>query len=61
MNLGSSPPAIMTGLRLNSSALMLEGAVPAALMALAVKSLFAGLERRLVPKGLRLPRRRDAP
>ena len=52
---------IMTGLRLNSSALMLEGAVPAALMALAVKSLFAGLERRLVPKGLRLPRRRDAP
>ena len=45
---------IMTGLRLNSSALMLEGAIPAALMALAVKGLFAGLERRLVPRGLYL-------
>jgi len=45
---------IMTGLRLNSSALMLEGAIPAALMALAVKGLFAWLERRLVPRGLYL-------
>jgi osmoprotectant transport system permease protein len=48
---------IMTGLRLNSSALMLEGAIPAALMALAVKGMFAGLERWLVPRGLDLPRR----
>lgn len=48
---------IMTGLRLNNPALMLEGAIPAALMALAVKGLFAGLERWLVPKGLALTRR----
>jgi osmoprotectant transport system permease protein len=45
---------IMTGLRLNNSALMLEGAIPAALMALAVKSLCAGLERGLAPQGLDL-------
>ena len=44
----------MTGLRLNSSALMLEGAIPAAVMALAVKGIFAGTEKWLVPKGLRL-------
>ena len=48
---------IMTGLRLNSAALMLEGAIPAALMALAVKGLFALLERWLVPRGLDLTRR----
>ncbi len=47
---------IMTGLRLNSSALMLEGSIPAALMALAVKGIFAGLERWLVPRGLDLTR-----
>ncbi len=45
---------IMTGLRLNSEALMLEGALPAALLALVVKWGFEISERFLVPKGLRL-------
>lgn len=45
---------IMTGLRLNSEALMLEGAVPAAVMALAVKWLFELAERFIVPAGLRI-------
>lgn len=45
---------IMTGLRLNSERLMLEGAIPAAFMALAVKLLFEKTERFVVPKGLRL-------
>lgn len=44
---------IMSGLRLHNNRLMLEGAIPAALMALLVKSIFAGMERWLVAKGLR--------
>jgi osmoprotectant transport system permease protein len=44
---------IMTGLRLNSLPLMLEGAVPAALLALVVKGIFEFCEHRLVPLGLR--------
>ena len=34
--------------------MILEGAIPAALMALAVQGLFELAERRLVPKGLRI-------
>lgn len=45
---------IMTGLRLNSEPHMLEGAVPAAMLALLVKWLFEYLEKFVVPKGLRL-------
>ena len=45
---------IMTGLRLNSENLMMEGAIPAALMALAVKWMFEYAEHFVVPKGLRL-------
>ncbi|MBB03586.1 MAG: amino acid ABC transporter permease [Planctomyces sp.] len=45
---------IMTGLRLNNTQLMLEGAIPAAVLALVVKFLFIGLERFVVPRGLRL-------
>lgn len=45
---------IMTGLRKNSTMLMLEGAVPAALMALAVKYAFELAERAIVPRGLRI-------
>lgn len=45
---------IMTGLRLNSEAHMLEGAIPAAIMALVAKWLFEYSERFIVPKGLRL-------
>jgi len=48
---------ILTGIRLASTPLILEGAVPAALLALAVQGLFDLAERRLVPRGLR--RRRE--
>ena len=45
---------ILTGIRLADTGLILEGAVPAALLALGAQALFDGLERRLVPKGMRL-------
>jgi osmoprotectant transport system permease protein len=44
----------MTGIMLNDIGLILQGAVPAALMALGVQGLFDLAERALVPKGLRL-------
>ncbi len=44
---------ILTGIRLASTPLILEGAVPAALLALGVEGLFDLAERRLVPRGLR--------
>jgi osmoprotectant transport system permease protein len=47
---------ILTGIRLDDAGLLLEGAVPAALLALAVQGLFDGLERVLAPRGLRLGR-----
>jgi osmoprotectant transport system permease protein len=45
---------ILTGIRLDDTALILEGAIPAALLALGVQGLFELLERALVPRGLRL-------
>jgi osmoprotectant transport system permease protein len=45
---------IFTGIPLGNMTMVLEGAVPAALMALAVQGLFELAERRLVPLGLRL-------
>ncbi len=45
---------IMTGLRLSSEARMLEGAVPAAVLALIVKWGFELSERFIVPMGLRI-------
>lgn len=45
---------IMEGLRLDSTRIMLEGAIPAAVLALVVKGLFELVERALVPQGLRL-------
>lgn len=45
---------IFTGVRLDNFGLILEGAVPAALLALAVQGLFDLAERFLVPRGLRL-------
>ncbi len=45
---------IFTGIPLNNMGLVLEGAVPAALMALAVQGLFELAERAVVPRGLRL-------
>lgn len=44
---------IVTGLALNDVRTILLGAVPAALMALAIHALFEALDRVLVPRGLR--------
>lgn len=45
---------ILSGLNLNDRALILEGAIPAAVLALLVQAAFVFLDRRLIPKGLRL-------
>src|SRR5205823_497538 len=45
---------IFTGITLRNTAMILEGAIPAALMTLVVQGLFELAERRLVPKGLRI-------
>jgi len=45
---------ILTGIRLDDIGLILEGAVPAALLAILAQLLFEGVERLLVPRGLRL-------
>jgi osmoprotectant transport system permease protein len=45
---------IFAGLNRNDSSLILEGAIPAVLLALVVQGLFELAERFLVPKGLRL-------
>jgi osmoprotectant transport system permease protein len=45
---------ILTGIRLDNTGLILQGAVPAAVLALAVQGLFELIERIFVPKGLRL-------
>jgi osmoprotectant transport system permease protein len=44
---------ILAGIRLASTPLILEGAVPAALLALGVDALFSLVERRIVSRGLR--------
>lgn len=44
---------ILTGIRLDDTGLILQGAVPAALLALLIEGVFELAERRLVPKGLR--------
>jgi osmoprotectant transport system permease protein len=44
---------ILTGIRLASTPLILEGAIPAALLALGVEALFGLVERYAVPRGLR--------
>ena len=45
---------ILSGLNLNDHATILQGAIPAALLALLVQWLFDLLDRVLIPKGLRL-------
>ncbi len=45
---------ILTGIRLDDLSLILEGAIPAAALALVVQGLFEALERLIVPRGLRL-------
>ncbi len=45
---------ILTGIRLDNMALILEGAIPAAVLALAIQGVFELIERLAVPRGLRL-------
>ena len=45
---------ILTGIRLADTRLLLEGALPAAALALVVQALLDGVERLIVPRGLRL-------
>ena len=49
---------ILTGIRLADTALILEGAVPAAALAVVAQLALDGIERLVVPKGLRLSRGR---
>lgn len=44
---------ILTGIRLNDTALILEGALPAAIMALAIEALFHILQSAVTPRGMR--------
>jgi osmoprotectant transport system substrate-binding protein/osmoprotectant transport system permease protein len=45
---------IFTGIRLDDVGLILQGALPASLLALLVQGLFEIIERRVVPRGLRV-------
>jgi len=45
---------ILSGLNLNDRATILDGAVPAAILALLVQAAFTFLDRLLIPKGLRM-------
>lgn len=45
---------ILTGIRLDDTALIMQGAIPAALLALSLQGLFELAERWVVPRGLRL-------
>ncbi len=45
---------ILTGIRLADNTLIMEGAIPAALLALVAQGVFELAERRLVPRGLRI-------
>jgi len=51
---GGYGQSILTGIRLADTGLILEGAIPAGLLALAVQGLFDLLERVVVPRGLRI-------
>ena len=45
---------ILSGLNLDDNTLILEGAIPAALMAIAAQGLFSIFDRFIIPRGLRL-------
>ncbi|MCA9674348.1 MAG: ABC transporter permease subunit [Kofleriaceae bacterium] len=51
---GGYGQTILTGIRLDDTRLIMEGALPAAALAIAVQALFEGIERLVVPRGLRL-------
>lgn len=46
---------IQSGLSINNPNLILQGAIPAAILALLVQAMFDLLDRLLIPRGLRLP------
>ena len=50
---------IQSGLSINNNALILQGAIPAAALALLVQAGFDLLDRLLIPRGLRLPQKRE--
>ncbi|MBZ6379493.1 ABC transporter permease subunit [Pacificimonas aurantium] len=50
---------ILTGIRLASTPLILEGAIPAAALALVIQGLFDAAERWVTPRGLRLKQARS--
>ncbi|WP_158882344.1 glycine betaine ABC transporter substrate-binding protein [Rhodanobacter sp. L36] len=54
---GGYGQTILTGIRLDSVSLILEGAIPAAVLALLVQGLFEVIERWLTPRGLRIDAR----
>jgi osmoprotectant transport system permease protein len=54
IGVGGLGEPIISGLNLNDYRTILEGAIPAALLALLVQFFFDGLDRVFVPKGLRL-------
>ncbi|MEM8484944.1 MAG: glycine betaine ABC transporter substrate-binding protein [Bacteroidota bacterium] len=45
---------ILTGIRLDDTALILEGAIPAAVLAIVAQAFFDSLEKVVIPKGLRV-------
>jgi osmoprotectant transport system permease protein len=47
---------ITTGLNLDDTRLILEGAIPAAVLAILVEGVFTLVDRTVIPRGLRLPR-----
>jgi osmoprotectant transport system permease protein len=49
---------IFSGIRLDDMGLILQGAIPASVLALVVQGAFELVERYIVPRGLRLPRPR---
>ena len=51
---GGYGESILTGIRLDNMSLILQGAIPAAILALAVQGFFELMERVVVPRGLRL-------
>ncbi len=51
----------LTGIRLDDNALILQGAVPAAVLALLAQGLFELIERRMLPRGLRIQASRRVP
>ena len=51
---GGYGESILTGIRLDDMSLILQGAIPAAVLALAVQGMFELMERAVVPRGLRL-------